>query len=116
LTHLAGETVDVTTVPTALGLQGKKRRTTRRINQGIGTGERLNIGHQAYTYDNVQPGFAEHDLEEYDRLAAELAFSRSLQVIRSTVTDQTDREKRWEEHLEGMFLCSMQVQELITND
>ncbi|GFF33890.1 hypothetical protein IFM51744_02265 [Aspergillus udagawae] len=103
LTHLAGETVDVTTVPTALGLQGKKRRTTRRINQGIGTGERLNIGHQAYTYDNVQPGFAEHDLEEYDRLAAELAFSRSLQMIRSTVTDKNDLEKRWEEHLEARF-------------
>ncbi|EAW20536.1 dienelactone hydrolase [Aspergillus fischeri NRRL 181] len=103
LTHLAGETVDVTTVPTALGLQGKKRRTTRRINQGIGTGERLNIGHQAYTYDNVQPGFAEHDLEEYDRLAAELAFSRSLQVIRSTVTDKTDLEKGWEDHLEARF-------------
>jgi hypothetical protein len=78
----------------------------------MGTGERLNIGHQAYTYDNVQPGFAEHDLEEYDRLAAELAFSRSLQVIRSTVTDNTDLEKRWEEHLEGTFtLCSMQHSE-----
>ncbi|EAW13425.1 dienelactone hydrolase [Aspergillus clavatus NRRL 1] len=103
LTHLAGETVDVTTVPTALGIQGKKRRATRRITPGIGTGERLSIGHPAYTYDNVQPGFAEHDLEEYDRLAAELAFTRTLQVIRSTTENKEDPEKTWEDHLEAKF-------------
>ncbi|KAE8355062.1 hypothetical protein BDV28DRAFT_155662 [Aspergillus coremiiformis] len=103
LTHLAGSTVDVTTIPTALGMQGKKKRAARRINPGMGTGERLNLGHTAYTYEHVQPGFAEHDLKEYDRLACDLAFSRSLQVLRRGFNKDVDLEERWEEHLEAKF-------------
>lgn len=102
LTHLAGTTVDVTTIPTLVGLQGKKKRRTRQINPGMGTGERLNIGHTAYTYEYVQPGFAEHDLDEYDRLACDLAFSRTLQVLRRGFNKDIDLEERWEEHLEGL--------------
>ncbi|KAE8323219.1 hypothetical protein BDV39DRAFT_182677 [Aspergillus sergii] len=103
LTHLAGTTVDVTTTPTVVGLQGKKKRRTRQINPGMGTGERLNIGHTAYTYEYVQPGFAEHDLDEYDRLACDLAFSRTLQVLRRGFNKDIDLEERWEEHLEAKF-------------
>ncbi|GES59947.1 dienelactone hydrolase [Aspergillus terreus] len=103
LTHLAGDTVDVTTTPTMLGLQGKKKRTTRQINPGMGTGERLNIGHTAYTYEYVRPGFAEHDLEEYDRLAADLAFSRTLAVLRRGFGREVDLEEPWEEHLEAKY-------------
>lgn len=106
LTHLAGSTVDVTTVPTALGLQGKKRRRTRQINPGIGTGERLNIGFPTYTYEYVQPGFAEHDLDEYDRLASELAWTRSLHVLRRGFGKDLDLEGRWEEHQEGKLFSS----------
>ncbi|KAE8152186.1 hypothetical protein BDV25DRAFT_75028 [Aspergillus avenaceus] len=105
LSHLAGNTVDVTTIPTVVGLQGKKRRTTRQINPGMGTGERLNIGHTAYTYEYVQPGFAEHDLDEYDRLACDLAFSRSLAVLRKGFNKDMDLEERWEEHLEAKFFA-----------
>lgn len=94
--------MDVTTVPTALGLQGKKRRRTRQINPGIGTGERLNIGFPTYTYEYVQPGFAEHDLDEYDRLASELAWMRSLHVLRRGFGKDLDLEGRWEEHQEGI--------------
>jgi hypothetical protein len=36
----------------------------------------------SYTYEGVQPGFAEHDLEEFDAVAAGLAWSRSLGVVR----------------------------------
>lgn len=99
---MAGTTVDVTTIPTLVGLQGKKKRRTRQINPGMGTGERLNIGHTAYTYEYVQPGFAEHDLDEYDRLACDLAFSRTLQVLRRGFNKDIDLEERWEEHLEGL--------------
>lgn len=70
--HLAGHNVDMTTTPTVLGLQGKRRRQTKQINPGIGTGERLNIAYPAYTYEHVQPGFAEYDLDEYDKLAADI--------------------------------------------
>jgi hypothetical protein len=36
----------------------------------------------AFKYSNVEPGFAEHDLDEYDRVAASLAWSRSLAAVR----------------------------------
>ncbi|PLB50643.1 dienelactone hydrolase [Aspergillus steynii IBT 23096] len=103
MTHLAGSTVDVTTTPTMLGLQGKRRTNTRQINPGLGSGERLNIGHLAYTYEHAQPGFAETDLDEYDRLASELAWSRSLQMLRKGFGKDPDIEEKWEEHLEARF-------------
>ncbi|PYH47175.1 dienelactone hydrolase [Aspergillus saccharolyticus JOP 1030-1] len=103
LCHLAGNTVDMITIPTALGLQGKKKRTTKKINPGIGTGERLNIGWPTFTYASVEPGFAESDLEEYDRLASDLAWSRTLQVLRKAFGKDLDLEWRWEEHLEARF-------------
>lgn len=103
LVHLAGKSVDVTTIPTALGLQGKKSRKTRHINPGIGTGERLQLGYPAFTYDYAQPGFAETDLEEYDHLAADLAWTRTVQVLRKGFSRDVDLERRWEEHQEGRF-------------
>lgn len=103
LVHLAGSNVDMTTTPTALGLQGKRRRQTKRISPGIGTGERLNIGYPAYTYEYVQPGFAEYDLDEYDKLAADVAWTRSLGVLRKGFGKEVDLEKEWEEHQEGMY-------------
>lgn len=109
LTHLAGHTVDMTSVPTALGLQGKKRRRTKQINPGIGTGERLKIGFPTYTYEYVLPGFAEHDLDEYDRLAAELAWTRSLDVLRRGFGKDLDLEGRWEEHQEGESSCVFRI-------
>ncbi|KAJ5594631.1 uncharacterized protein N7459_000839 [Penicillium hispanicum] len=105
LVHLAGTSVDVTTIPTALGLQGKKRRKTRPINPGIGTGERLELSYPAYTYGHAQPGFAEHDMEEYDHLAAGLAWTRSMKMIRKAFSRDADLEQRWEEHEEGKFFA-----------
>ncbi|OOF91351.1 hypothetical protein ASPCADRAFT_155023 [Aspergillus carbonarius ITEM 5010] len=103
LTHLAGDTVDVVTIPTVIGLQGKKHRSTRQINPGIGTGERLQIGWPAFTYESVQPGFAEHDLEEYDRLASDLAWSRTLGVLRKAFGKDLDLEAHWEDLMEARF-------------
>ncbi|OJJ55685.1 hypothetical protein ASPSYDRAFT_34590 [Aspergillus sydowii CBS 593.65] len=103
LTHLAGEAIDVITIPTVLGLQGKKKRSTRQINPGIGVGEQLEIGHRAYTYSESEPGFAEVDQDEYNRLDADLAFTRSLEVLRRAYGQDRDLEKPWEEHLQGKF-------------
>lgn len=102
LVHLAGKSVDVMTIPAALGLQGKKRRKTRPINPGLGTGERAQLGFPAYTYDYAQPGFAETDLEEYDHLAADLAWTRTVQALRKGFSREADLERRWEEHQEGI--------------
>ncbi|KAL4932356.1 dienelactone hydrolase [Aspergillus undulatus] len=103
LTHLAGDVIDVTTTPTMLGLQGKKKRHTRQINPGIGTGEQFDIGHRSYTYSGSQPGFAEVDIDEYNRLDADLAFTRTLEVLRRAYGQDRDLEKPWEEHLQGKF-------------
>lgn len=103
LVHLAGDSVDVLVQPVALGLQGKKRRQSRPIKAGIGTGERLDLAYPAFTYDNAVPGFAETDLEEYDQLSANLAWSRSLKVLRKGYSRDPDLEPRLEQHVEGEF-------------
>jgi hypothetical protein len=51
-----------------------------------------------YTYEGVLLGFAERDLEEYDRIAAELAWSRTLGVLRAAFGIEADLERVWEEH------------------
>ncbi|KAF7715440.1 Uncharacterized protein PECH_007138 [Penicillium ucsense] len=104
--HLAGKTIDVATIPVALGIQGKKRRKTRPLNPGIGTGERLDLAYPAYTYDQAEPGFAEHDMEEYDHLAGDLAFTRTLRALRKGFSRDPDLESRWEEHQEAKFFKS----------
>ncbi|KAJ9211451.1 hypothetical protein DTO166G4_6965 [Paecilomyces variotii] len=106
LVHLAGDSVDVTTTPQALGLQGKRRRSTRRIYPGVGTGERLNIAYPTYTYEYSQPGFAEHDLEEYDRVSAEVAFTRTLDVLRKAFRKYPDLEKIWDDNQEYVYFSS----------
>ncbi|CAG8021119.1 unnamed protein product [Penicillium olsonii] len=104
--HLAGESVDVLVQPVALGIQGKKRRQSRPINAGIGTGERLDLAYPAFTYDNAVPGFAESDLEEYDHLSANLAWTRTLKVLRKGYSRDPDLERRVEDHVEGKFFSS----------
>ncbi|EPS26444.1 hypothetical protein PDE_01381 [Penicillium oxalicum 114-2] len=104
--HLAGKTIDVATIPVALGIQGKKRLKTRPLNPGIGTGERLDLAYPAYTYDNAEPGFAEHDMEEYDHLAGDVAFTRTLRALRKGFSRDPDLESRWEEHQEAKFFSS----------
>ncbi|KAJ5618674.1 hypothetical protein N7528_006785 [Penicillium herquei] len=102
LVHLAGKTIDVTTTPTALGLQGKKRRRTRPLNPGVGTGERLKLAYPAFTYSDAEPGFAEHDMEEYDNLAADLAWTRTIKNVRRGFSRDVDLESRWEDHQEEL--------------
>lgn len=53
----------------------------------------------SYTYESVQPGFAEHDLEEFDRLASSLSWSRTLGVLRAAFRLSVDLESVWEEHV-----------------
>lgn len=53
----------------------------------------------SYTYENVQPGFAEHDLDDYDRTASSLSWSRTLGLLRSALNVTVDLESIWETHL-----------------
>ncbi|KAJ5241764.1 uncharacterized protein N7469_000091 [Penicillium citrinum] len=106
LVHLAGQTIDVLVQPQALGLQGKRRRQTRPLQSGIGTGERMNLAYLAFTYEDAQPGFAEHDMEEYNKVAADLSWSRTIKTLRKGFSRDNDNERRWEEHQDAKYFRS----------
>jgi len=55
-----------------------------------------------YTYPDAQPGFAEADLEQYDKAAAGLAWSRTLETVRRGFEIEVDLEGVWDEHVARM--------------
>ncbi|KAK4574138.1 hypothetical protein LTR86_001899 [Recurvomyces mirabilis] len=56
--------------------------------------------HPSYTYPSASPGFAERDLEEtYDKVSANLAWTRTLRVLRKAFKIEVDLEKIWEDHV-----------------
>ena len=107
LVHLAEgtsgneSTVGVTRRPEVLGIQGKRRTVQKRITPGIGAGGLQDrIVYPVFTYEGVEPGFAEHDLDEYDAVADAIAWSRSLSMVRRGFSAEVDLERVWEENEE----------------
>ena len=43
----------------------------------------------SYTYQGARPGFAEHDLEEFDKVAASLSWTRTLAVLRKALRSKS---------------------------
>ena len=66
----------------------------------------------AYSYPEAAPGFAESDLDEYDKVPAGLAWSRSLGLIRKAFDIDVDLEAIWDNHsrreFNAMLLESLQ--------
>lgn len=84
LVHLAGDEVGVVKHSQMVGIQGKRRVVKRTLDAGLGAGKinsPTEIAYPTYSYA-AEPGFAEHDLDEYERVSAELAWSRSLAVAK----------------------------------
>lgn len=81
LVHLAGAEINVSMTPQVLGIQGKRKTVRKRVDPGEGYGGSLKLGYQAYTYEGSEPGFAEHDLDEYDPVAESVALTRSLATL-----------------------------------
>jgi hypothetical protein len=109
LVHLAQgigaseSTIGVSKRPEVLGIQGKRRTIQKRITPGIGAGGlQSKIAYPVYTYEGVDPGFAEHDLDEYDGVADALAWSRSLSMVRRGFGAEVDLERVWEQNEERM--------------
>lgn len=100
LVHLAGEDVGVVKQSQMIGIQGKRRVTRRKLERGLGTGETLRLAYPSYTY-SAEPGFAEHDLDIYKRVPAELAFSRSLAVARDAFKQHVDLELALDTNVQG---------------
>ena len=81
LIHLAGGEVGVVKHSQMVGIQGKRKVVRRELDPGIGAGKINTLAYPSYTYD-AEPGFAEHDIEEYEKISADLAWSRSLEAAR----------------------------------
>jgi dienelactone hydrolase len=94
LVHLAGDEVRVVKQSQLVGIQGKKRVTRKKIDQGLGVGgTQQKMAWPTYSYD-ADPGFAEHDMDEYDKVSAEMAWTRSIAAAR--------RAFRWDAKHEGV--------------
>lgn len=81
LVHLAGSEVGLVKHSQMVGIQGKRRVVKRVLDPGIGVGKINKLAYQSYTYD-ADPGFAEHDIEDYEKISSDLAWSRSLAAAR----------------------------------
>ncbi|KAK1574186.1 dienelactone hydrolase [Colletotrichum navitas] len=103
LVHLAaGEEIGITKQTQMVGIQGRRRTTCKKVEAGIGTGGTLRLAYPTYTYE-AEPGFAEHDLDEYNKVPAELAWSRSLGAARKAFNNHVDLELVLEENVQGKF-------------
>ena len=54
---------------------------------------------RVYSYPGVEAGFAEGNLEQYDKISASLAWSRTLSVLRRGFDIEVDLEKIWDDHV-----------------
>ncbi|KAL8930761.1 MAG: hypothetical protein Q9208_000302 [Pyrenodesmia sp. 3 TL-2023] len=52
----------------------------------------------SYSYPQAEPGFAEHDLDQFDKVSAGLAWTRSLELVRKGFDIEVDLEGIWEDH------------------
>jgi hypothetical protein len=105
LVHFAGteSSIGVTTTPVMLGLQGKRKTVKRKLPEGFGAGGIGELAYPSYTYEDCEPGFAEHDVQEFDKVASRLSWSRSLSTVRKAFGIEVDLERIWEEHVELEF-------------
>ena len=63
-------------------------------SQGMGT------AYKTYVYPESKPGFAGVDFETYDKVAAGLAWSRTLGLLRHGLGLEVDLESIWDNHTE----------------
>ena len=65
-----------------------------------------------YSYPGVEAGFAEENLEQYDKVSASLAWSRTLSILRKDFDIEVDLEKIWDDHVacESPFLEKLELE------
>ncbi|GAW23394.1 hypothetical protein ANO14919_129530 [Xylariales sp. No.14919] len=111
LVHLAGDEVGVVSHSQVVGIQGKRKVVRRSVERGGGVGGGNvsvgGVGRPAYPcyWYRAPPGFAETDLDEFDKVAAELAWSRSLEAVRTAFRMDVELEGIVEKNLEGKFFA-----------
>ncbi|KAL8809324.1 MAG: hypothetical protein Q9223_003198 [Gallowayella weberi] len=90
--------------PERLPAPGTGYPPSLRLVIHIAGSQKFMPGERAYAYPNTVPGFAEHDLDIYDKTSAGLAWSRSLDVMRKAFELEVDLEAIWEEHSNYEFV------------
>ncbi|KAI9880011.1 MAG: hypothetical protein M1830_005930 [Pleopsidium flavum] len=70
----------------------------------------------SYTYPHAEGGFAESDLETYEKVSASLAWTRTLGAVRRGFGIEVDLEGVWERHLARRLLLSLSVTGFIWSD
>ncbi|RAH64683.1 uncharacterized protein BO66DRAFT_463649 [Aspergillus aculeatinus CBS 121060] len=103
LVHLANQTVNVHHPPSKTGHKATVVR--KQVGPGVGIGDRLALGYAAFSYVGALPGFAEHDLEEYSRIPAQVAWSRTLGALQRGFrrVAAVDLERVWDEMQEARY-------------
>ena len=69
----------------------------------LASAQNFGTRHPSNTYPDTVPGFAESDLDDYDKVAARLSWSRTLGVIRRAFGIYVDLEAVWDNHTELEF-------------
>lgn len=59
--------------------------------------------YKSYGYPEAESGFAEADLDEYDKVSAGLAWTRTLGTVRKGFEMEIDIENVWEKHVARRF-------------
>jgi len=101
--HLPVGEVGVVKHSQMVGIQGKRRVVKGNVDRGVGVGGLLNMGYEAWAYEQVESGFAEQDLDEYDGICAELAWARSLKAARRAFGMAGDGEGVVDMNSQGEF-------------
>ncbi|KAI0508895.1 hypothetical protein F5B22DRAFT_649595 [Xylaria bambusicola] len=117
--HLTGDEIGVVAHSQIVGIQGKRKVVRRSVERGGGiSGASVNVGGNRTAYPcywyHAEPGFAEGDLDEYDKVAAEVAWSRSLDVVHTAFRMDVELEGVVERNLEGKFFTRDLAQTMST--
>lgn len=86
-----------------VGIQDQKQVTKRSLDRWFSIGGTLQLGYPDYS-SKAEAGFAEHDLDEYNRICAELAWSRSAATARRAFV--SIRMSTWKPWRRQMFMAN----------
>ena len=76
--------------PTGILHPNQKYPTQMQMVVHLAGNQGLTVGFPTFVYPGVEEGFAEYDLEQYDNIAADLAWSRSLSAVRKAFKQDPD--------------------------
>lgn len=85
--------------PTEMGHPHAKYPDSLNLTLHLTTSQGFAPSYKYYAYEGVEPGFAEHDCDEFDSVAASLAWTRTLTAVKQGFKRENNTEEYWEKHL-----------------